>query len=386
MTKPKVWFVDRAVWPGYSVLDKLEVLWEKSGLREKILKDRRVFIKTHFGAYGNLNALRPPLLHKMVNLVKSRGAQPILVESCGAGYGKGGVYGGRTTAPDYLEMAASNGYSFATMGAPMVFIDGYWGTDIFYVPIKGKHLEKVAVGMALRDADIVIMMTHFKGHHGTGMGGTLKNLGIGCVGKYSKAMMHAPSGPITIPEKCKGRDCSQPCIRVCPERCITIDPKVEIDMSKCIRCQHCSSACGQIHEERAIVFRWGENGAGPAERTVENAWGVLQGVGSERFFFFNVAFDISQTCDCAAYGPTPLSTDVGIFASWDPVAVDKASLDGFNNAPAISASVIGNLESGEDKFEAAYSHRYHHRQLEYAEELGLGSRAYKLVKVDRMPP
>jgi uncharacterized Fe-S center protein len=394
MTKADVLYVDRTVGPRYSMLDKLEVLWEKIGLKEVIKEDDRVIIKTHFGAYGNLMYLRPALLRKVVDLVKNQKGWPILAETGGLGYGAG-FYGGRTTSAEYYKMAAANGYSIGTMGAPIVLLDGYWGTDTFTVPIKGKYLKRVEVAMALRDADVVVVMTHFKGHGGTGMGGTLKNLGIGCVGKYSKTMMHGPENPIVNADECKGPDCSL-CIRVCPTRCITINPKVEIDFDRCIHCIHCVSACRQA-ESKAITANWGEDPPASTKRMIENALGVLEGVGRDRFYYFNVAFDISQFCDCMPVGPPALVPDLGIFASRDPVAIDAASIDKLNEALPIPSSACGDIKPGEDKFAIATPWpdphtgektptQCHLLQLDYATELGLGNKEYSLTQVDKKPP
>jgi uncharacterized Fe-S center protein len=389
--QPLVWFVDRTVRPRYSMLDKLEVLWKNIGLEQAIQKDSRVIIKTHFGAYGNLMHLRPAILRRLVDLVRSRNGNPVLAESAGLGYG-GGLYGGRNTAPDYIRMAAANGFTMGSMGAPIVLLDGYWGTDTFDVAIKGEHLKKVAVGMALRDADIVIMFTHFKGHGQAGMGGALKNLGIGCVGKYSKCMMHGPKNPIVKPEACKGAKCSL-CINVCPQRCITVNPKVSIDWNLCTHCLHCASVCSQVAKAQAITNDWSSPPSEQTERMIENALGVVDGVGRDRFYYFNVALDISEVCDCAPFGPQALVPDLGIFASRDPVAIDAACIEAVNRAQPITGSACGDMKAGEDKFAAACGYpdphtgqksplQTHHRQLAYAEELGLGSRTYKLARVD----
>lgn len=395
MTKSDVWFVNRQVGPRYSMLEKLEILWKKMGLNRAIKKNARVFIKTHFGAYGNLMYMRPALLRKVVDLVKAQGGYPILSESAGLGYGTG-LYGGRTTAAEYFRMAAANGYTIGTTGAPIVLLDGYWGTDTFSVPINGKHVKKVEVGMALRDADVIIVFTHFKGHGGTAMGGTLKNLGIGCVGKYSKAMMHGPQNPIVNPEECKGAECRK-CIDACPTRCITVNPKVEINFDRCMHCIHCVSVCRSEAQSKAITAEWGTDPIKSTETMIENALGVIDGVGRDRFYYFNVALDISQTCDCAPFGPMALIPDLGIFASRDPVAIDAASIDLLNEAPPVTISACGDIQPGEDKLAIATPWpdphtgektptQCHLRQLDYAEELSIGTKKYKLRKADKKKP
>ena len=164
-----------------------------------------------------------------------------------------------------------------SMGAPIIMLDGYWGTDTFTVPIKGKHLDKVEVGMALRDADVIVMMTHFKGHGGVAMGGTLKNLGIGCVGKYSKTMMHGPQNPIIKSEECKDPKC-QKCTEVCPTRCLTVEPKVAINWDLCVRCLHCVSVCRQMKCE-VIGADWGGDPVKATERMIENVTVSLRVLG-----------------------------------------------------------------------------------------------------------
>ncbi|MFX1564305.1 MAG: DUF362 domain-containing protein [Promethearchaeota archaeon] len=397
MKKAPVWFVNRTVWPQYSMLDKLELLWKRSGLQKAVKKNHRVIIKTHFGAFGNLMYLRPALLRKTVDLVKSRGAYPILAESAGLGYGPG-LYGNRTTAAEYFRMAAANGFTMGSMGAPIILLDGYWGTDTFEVQIKGKHLKRVEVGMALRDADIIIVFTHFKGHGVTGMGGALKNLGIGCVGKYSKAMMHGPENPKLNPEECKGKDCSL-CLRVCPTNCITIEPKVAIDRNRCIKCFHCAAVCRGLAKSKAIYGDWSSPLEEQTERMIENVLGVIDGVGRDRFFYLNVALDISEMCDCASFAPQAIVPDLGIFAARDPIAIDAACLDTLNESVPVLTSTCKNMEPGEDKFTMACARvnpetgerilvHTHHLQLEYGEELGVGTKAYELKRIDkkRSPP
>jgi len=394
MVDSTVWFADRRVRGGYSMLDKLERLWRHSGIAESIKEGHRVIIKTHFGQLGNLLYLRPSLLRRVVDLVKEQGGLPVLAESAGLGYGVGGLYGGRTTAPEYLRMAASHGFTMGSMGAPLVLLDGYWGTETFTVPIQGRHLKRVEVGMGLRDADLVVVVSHFKGHGITGIGGALKNLGLGCVGKYSKAMVHGPKGLQVDPERCLGERCAQPCLRVCPARCISLEGGLSVDLERCLLCAHCASVCRREGSE-ALRMAWDEGVEGQTERMVENALGVLEGVGRNRFLFINVALDISEVCDCVSWAPQPIVPDLGLLVSRDPVAVDQACLDLATKAPALPASTCQGLGAGEDKFAQACGQpdpktgkviptRTHLLQLEYAEKMGLGSRTYRLVHVD--PP
>ncbi len=385
----KVYFADRNAKAKYSMLDKIDRLWKKLGLDKAIKPEMRVLIKTHFGASGNTNYIRPAFIRHVVDLVKQNGAYPAVAESTGLGYGRWGDYGGRSLATDYIEMAASNGFSIGTVGAPIIMIDGYWGTDSFEVKIDGNYLDSVHVAMALKGFDIIIMMTHAKGHGATGFGGTLKNLGIGCVAKQSKGLMHSEGDIAVNPKKCKPSECGAPCLSVCPHDCISIDKVAKINTQCCTLCLHCKSVC--THKAlNAITLTWSKS-EDATKKMVENALGVLKGVGADKFYYFNLALDISEICDCASYGPAPIVPDIGIFASRDPVAIDKAVLDKINEFPPIQQSNLAGIKDGMDKLEYVYDkifpkeefkHINHIIQIEYAEKLGLGTQKYKIEQVD----
>ncbi|NHJ13459.1 MAG: DUF362 domain-containing protein [Candidatus Thorarchaeota archaeon] len=387
-----VYFTDRNAQSYYNMLDKLEHVFNSLGLSEAIKPGDKVMVKTHFGQWGNTNYLRPAYARKIVDLVNATGGIPFVAETCGLGYGAGGAYGGRTTAPEYLAMAALNGYTEATVGAPIIMADGYWGTDTYDIAIEGDHLKSVDVASALLDCDIVIVLTHAKGHGLSGLGGTIKNLGIGLVGKRGKAAMHF-MGDIRIDgEKCLGAECSK-CLKVCPVRCITMNEKAEVDASKCISCGHCSSVCDRV-KAKAIAISWRPNHT-QAPIFVENAFGVVKSIGPNRFYYINLAIDISDKCDCWNVGAPLLVHDIGIFGSRDPLAVDEATLQAIKDAPANPDSMIVDIECGVCKFASAHACKdpetgavieLAERQFSHAEKIGLGSRKYELVTLTRDPP
>ena len=99
-------------------------------------------------------------------------------------------------------------------------------------------------------------------------------------------------------------------------------------------------------------------------------------------FFINFIMDISPACDCMPYNDTPIVRDIGILASKDPVAIDQASVDLINAEAGITHSCLKkNILPGEDKFKGLYPEVNWERQLEYAEEIGLGSRKYHLENI-----
>jgi uncharacterized Fe-S center protein len=390
--KSKVYFTDRQARPDYNMLDKLEHIFRELGLDKEIKLGEKIMVKTHFGQWGNTNYLRPAYVRKIVDLVRASGGAPFIAETTGLGYGEGGAYGGRTTTPEYLGMAALNGYTEATAGAPLIMADGYWGTDVFDVEVDGEHVKSVDVATAVLDCDKIIVLTHAKGHGLGGLGGTIKNLGIGLVGKRGKAAMHF-LGDIKIdPEKCLGAECAK-CLKVCPTRCITMNEKAEVDISRCIACHHCVSVCTRV-EAKAATQSWRPNHTqGPI--FVENAVGVVNSIGAEKYYYINIAIDISDKCDCWNVGAPLLVHDIGIFGSRDPLAIDEATLVAIKDAPANPDSPVGDIECGSCKFAMAHACKdpesgeileLADRQLSHAEKMGLGSREYELVVVTKDPP
>ena len=389
----KVYFTDRQARSDFNMLDKIELIFGKLGLKKAIKKGHKVMIKTHFGAWGNTNYIRPSYVRKVVDLVKDLGGFPYVAETCGLGYGAGGTYGGRTTSPEYLSMAALNGFTEGTVGAPIILADGYWGNDVFRVNIDGDYIESVDVAAAALDADIVIVLTHAKGHGLSGLGGTLKNLGIGLVGKRSKSAMHTLGDVVVNREKCLGPDCSL-CLKVCPVRCITMKEKAEIDQDTCIDCLHCRGVCSRDAKAGAITATW-RPPKDQAVRFVENAVGVVNAVGRDRLYYINLALDISDKCDCWDVGAPLLVHDIGIFGSRDPLAIDQATLDAINAAVPNPDSEARDVHKGDCMFAIAHNQRdpktgelldFAEIQFAHAEKKKLGSRNYDLVKVTKKPP
>ncbi|MFW9963366.1 MAG: DUF362 domain-containing protein [Candidatus Sifarchaeia archaeon] len=387
----KVYFTDRQTRTDYNMLDKLEHIFKELGLDKAIKSGERVMIKTHFGQWGNTNYLRPAYARKIVDLVRTAGGEPFVAETTGLGYGVGGAYSGRSTMTEYLAMATLHGYTEASVGAPLIMADGYWGTDVFHIPVDGEFIDSADVATAVLDCDKVVVLTHAKGHGLGGIGGTIKNLGIGLVGKKGKAAMHF-LGDIKIdPEKCLGPDCSK-CLKVCPTRCIRMEEKAIVDVSNCIACHHCVDVCSRVGA-KAAKQTWRPNHTqGPI--FVENAVGVVNSIGADKFYYINLAIDISDKCDCWNLGAPLLVHDIGIFGSRDPLAIDQATLQAIKDAPPNLDSAVGGIECGECKFTMAHACKdpesgkildLAELQLSHAEKMGLGTREYELVTVTKEP-
>ncbi len=271
--------------------------------------------------------------------------------------------------------AALNGFTQSTVGAPIVIADGYWGVDTYDVNLDGEHIKSVAVAAATLNCDKVILLTHAKFHH-MGVAASIKNMGVGMVGKRGKAAVHCPDGLQVAPEKCKGVECSK-CIHVCPVRCIEVSETVNIDWDRCVSCGHCASICSNKVGAKAIFMPW--SGKDMAFRVVENALGVTRSIGSDAFYYINLAIDISDLCDCIGVGAPLVMHDIGIFGSSDLVAVDHATL---------IAMKSGRMNPNANIDQAQFEDLVERSEVifEHSRKIGLGTIDYDLVTLSKDSP
>lgn len=338
--------------PQLSLAKKVEKLISESGNLDFIDKGDIVAIKTHFGERGTTKTLRPIFIRKIVNAVRERGGKPFVTETTGLGLLKD-----RCTAIGRLKIAEENGYTAQTLNAPIMIADGIKGYDYVGVDIIGKHIKNVKVARAIIDSDAVICATHFKLHMMAGIGGSIKNIGVGCVAKPSKFDLHCSEKP-KINENCN--QCGD-CIDVCPTSAIS---DFRIYPNRCIKC----GACDEVCKNDAIELNW-LTGKDISERIVECASGVMKTV--ENFAFFNFAVDITPHCDCHPYSDNSIVPDIGVFASNDIVAIDKACYDAFLQSRKNPDSLVDNFWEGTDAL----------TQITYSEMIGLGKSSYEVLEL-----
>lgn len=365
----EVFFTDMRAASGKNLLDKVEKLFDLAGMGEFITAGDLVAIKIHFGEKGNLGYIRPQYLRRLVQKIKARGGKPFLTDA-------NTLYvGSRSNAVDHLQTAVENGFAYAVVDAPLIIADGLNGKDFVSVKINQKHFEEVKIGSAIHHAQALITVTHFKGHELTGFGGTLKNLGMGSGSRGGKQSMHSDVAPKINPDKCMA--CAS-CIEWCPAAAISIDEKEDIaviDYSKCIGCGECTVTC----PVPAIRVSWKTTTQSTQEKIAEYALGVTRPKGGKAGYI-SFLTDISPDCDCFGWNDAPMVADIGILASRDPVAIDQAAVDLVNQQPRIAGSKISDNTEIKDHFRAAHNIDWSH-QLSYAEQIGMGTRSYRLVRV-----
>ena len=372
MSSPKVFFTNLRAKPSLNLLKKLDNLVSRAGIDSIDLNKKIVAIKIHFGEPGNLSYIRPNYAARIVKIIKSREAIPFLTD-CNTLYS-----GGRSNAPSHLEVAAENGFNPMATDCPVIIGDGLRGNDFTEIPLEMEYCASAKIGSSIAAADVIISMNHFKGHEMTGFGGALKNLGMGCASVGGKLFLHSGASPEIYEKNCTG-------CRVCEKFCAHDAIKVEddriahIDYALCVGCGQCVAVC-QYDSARVV---WQSSSEKVCKRIAEYSYAVLKDKPS---FHINFMMNISPDCDCWGFNDYPIVPDIGIAASFDPVALDKACADMVMAAPALPGSKIckdhknGDL-SGEDKFRLTHPDTSWESGLEHAVRIGLGSMEYELVTV-----
>ena len=364
----KVYFADFRATYHENLQQKLTRLLKTAGMGEIDFDRKYVAIKMHFGEPGNLAFLRPNWAKTVADFVKERGGKPFLTD-CNTLY-----VGGRKNGLDHLDSAYLNGFSPLSTGCHVIIADGVKGTDEAYVPVEGgEYVAEAKIGRAVMDADVFVSLTHFKGHEQAGFGGTLKNIGMGCGSRAGKMEMHAAGKPDVYTKKCVG--CGM-CQRICAHDAIAIEnKKASIDHNKCVGCGRCIGVCPMdavtpYYDEAADVMN---------RKIAEYTKAVVDG---RPCFHISLVVDVSPNCDCHAENDVPIVPNVGMFASFDPVALDQACVDAVNAMPANPASELGTHTCGcGDHFHTVHPDTNWPAALEHGEKLGIGSREYELIKI-----
>jgi len=365
---------------------KFQKLIEKSRILDVVRKDTTVAVKMHFGEEGNTGYVRPEYVRLLADELIQRGAMPVLSDT-------NTLYRGRrTNSVDHQQIAYEHGFTEDAVHAQVFIPDDMQPAQVYTVQLNGPYIKQAKIARFFHESDTLVAVTHFKGHIMTGFGGSLKNVGMGCATREGKLAQHSDIAPFVIKQKCVG--CGS-CLKVCPVKAIDVFPSPEchglrpwmnngeerrptgsthgapgsrkafIDTRKCIGCASCIAACANYN---AIEVDWGSGRDTLQERMIEYAQAVL-GHKKGRCAFFNFCIKITKECDCLAKDDPRIVEDVGILASVDPVAVDKASFD----------LVI--QKAGKDIFAQVHPDVRGAKHLQYAAARGLGNLEYELQEI-----
>ena len=366
----KVYFADLRTDVHENLQQKLTRLMKTAGMGDIDFQDKFVAIKLHFGEPGNLAFLRPNWARTVADFVKERGGKPFLTD-CNTLY-----VGGRKNALDHMDSAMLNGFNPMTTGCQIIIADGLKGSDEVEVPVVGgEYVKNAKIGRAVMDADVFISLTHFKGHEEAGFGGCLKNIGMGCGSRAGKMEQHNAGKPHVAEKHCIG--CGQ-CRKICAHGAPIIENgKAHIDHDKCVGCGRCIAVC----PKNAVQINWDETTINLNRKIAEYTKAVVDG---RPCFHISLVIDVSPNCDCRPENDMAIVPNVGMFASFDPVALDQACADAvLAQTPAPNSALFDegcDCSSG-DYFHAAHPDTDWAVCLEHAEKIGIGTRAYELIKI-----
>lgn len=367
MKKSKVYFTNFRTTSKENQLQKLGRLLKEAGMPEMDFDKKFVAIKIHFGELGNMAFLRPNYAKVVADMVKAQGGKPFLTD-CNTLY-----VGSRKNALEHMDTAYENGYSPFSTGCHVIIADGLKGTDEVYVPVDGELVKEAKIGRAIMDADIVISLNHFKGHESTGFGGALKNIGMGGGSRAGKMEMHSNGVPFVKTEKCVG---CKSCVKNCANDGVVVEnKKARIVEEKCLGCGRCIGVCAYD----AMTGLYDDANDNLTKKIAEYTKAILQ---EKPHFHISLVMDVSPYCDCHSENDVPIVPDVGMFASFDPVALDMACADAVNRQPVMAGSRLCEMEhSHSDHFTDNHPDTDWRVAMEHGEALGIGTMAYELITI-----
>jgi uncharacterized Fe-S center protein len=355
----KVYFIKASVDDGEkTVSEKARRLFKAGGFASCFKENDFTAVKVHVGEKSNNTYITAPCIKGLVDELLRLKTKPFLTDTSTLYVGQ------RHNAIGHSILAAEHGFHPDILGIPFIVSDGLFGTSETAVEVNCEVNKEVFIAYDMVRCQSILSVAHFTGHLATCAAATLKTLGMGCASRRGKMAQHAAL-KLSI-----GDDCTRcgECFKHCPADAITIDDiKAHIDQDRCIGCAECLAVC----RFGAVACDWGEENEVLQKSMAEHALGVLREK-DNRAVFFNYIMTVTKDCDCfGAPDMHKIVDDVGIAASTDPVAVDKAALDLVETTAGKKlARLIGN-----EKLDPRY-------QLEHAERIGLGSTNYELVELD----
>ena len=354
--KKEVYFIRASRDDGPELIaQKALAIYRALGFNEKIEAEDFVALKIHFGENKNTGHIKPQWLAGIIDDVLKRSNRAFLSDSNTLYVGR------RSNSVDHIRLAWEHGFRPETVRIPVIIADGLVGREKVELKVGGTQVKSSRISSAFLSSQAMICLTHVTGHVQTGVGAAIKNLGMGCASRAGKLDQHSVVHPRVSGKQC--RNCGV-CLDYCPAEAIKqIQNQVVIDDEKCIGCGECLVVC----RFGAIKMRWDEDSRRLQEKMAEYALSV-KNYFQPKICFLNFILQVTKDCDCLARNQTGFVPDVGIAGSFDPVAIDRASIDLVNQA------------AGLDAFRQGYDLDWS-IQLAHGEKIGLGSQDYKLIEI-----
>jgi len=353
----EVFFIPSSEQEGnQSLSEKTKRVFQELNFSQHIEKKSFVALKIHFGEKGNKGYIKPWWLTDTIQMIKKKTNRVFFTDTNTLYVGK------RSNAADHMMLAHGHGFDSQKMGVPVIIADGLIGRNNDDIKIEKQRIKWAKIASLFIDSDVLVCLSHFTGHALTGFGAAIKNLGMGCASRAGKLDQHSDVHPRVNPEYC---NLCRTCFDFCPEQAIEEkDGKAFIVSEKCIGCGECMVVCPL----GAVKITWDSDNIRIQEKMAEYAFAVSE-IFKEKIVHINFLIHVTKDCDCMCKGAPPFTEDIGILASYDSVALDQACVDMVND------------QMGKDALRDQNGIDWS-VQLRHGEKIGLGSRNYKIIKIE----
>lgn len=309
-------------------------------------------VKMHFGEKGNKSYVHPKFLRPLIKRLQEQKTKPFLFDTNTLYRGK------RMNSVDHINLASAHGFS--ALGVPIMIADGLRGGSCTEVVINKRHFNSCFIASLCQDIDTIFVISHLTAHMLAGFGAAIKNLAMGLSSRRGKLAQHCEILPTIAASKCT---CCGACARQCPAQCIVSKQNTyEIQKNKCIGCAQCISVC----PAGAVTINWSNEYTLLQERIVEYAYAASK---DKRCVYMTFCLFITKECDCMNKETEGIVSDLGILASYDPVAIDRAAVE------------LLQKREKKDIFKELHPDINYMHQFVYAEEIGLGCNTYTLIEI-----
>ena len=342
--------------------EKFSRLLKQSGLAEKV-KDKTVAIKMHVGSGITYSTIPPVFVRKLVSFIKDHGGDCFITDHY-----------------VYERQPEKRGYTENNLGCPVLDDCGYLNKYFYTKEVDFKTFKQVDIAGLIYDADMLIDFSHVKGHGSCGFGGACKNIAMGCVTDRTRHQIHGLEGGLVWDaDKCI--HCGK-CITACNHHANSFSEPgkagiYEVNYHHCTLCQHCIKICPtQAITLDSHDYADFQTGMAICTKTVADTFAPGQ------IYYINVLTSITALCDCWGMTTPSLVPDIGIMASDDIVAIERASLDAIKMEDLIPVGIPQGMElNGEGHLFQRLHGKDPYIQLDALEKVGLGTQRYELVTV-----
>ncbi|MFX1375305.1 MAG: DUF362 domain-containing protein [Promethearchaeota archaeon] len=338
-----------------------------------IEKRDKIAIKMHLGLNDGYQTVPVFFIRRLVKAIKKTGGYPFITDNPAAVYN-----------------AHKRGYTHETCGCPIIPVAGVKEGYTTPVEVNFKGFDTLDLGGVLKDADVLIDLSHAKGHGLCGYGGAIKNLALGGYSGFSRWLkIHRVTEVDKYWDKEKGSpEHAKKLVDACPYRALRYDEKRGSlirnyhDCHQCFTCLEIDEGVGAVKVPREGISAFQEMMAISSSK-------VLETFKPEKVFYLNFLLQITTFCDCLGIGQPPVVNDIGVLGSKDIVAIETATLDLIKKEGLIEKSIPPylkhvNFNPDEDlhpftRLHGPYKDPY--EVVRFIEKLGFGTSQYKLVEI-----